>query len=162
MMKQFLMNLMLTFVWVGLTGSFIFSNFVFGFVLSYFILMLMSGGLSNSPKAAKYFDRIPKIISFFFFFMKELFRANFEIAYDMITPKYFMKPAIVRFPLTAESDFEINLLSNIISLTPGTLILDVSDDKKVLYIHVMYVEDKALFIKQLQEGFERKLLAILR
>ncbi|KEQ31018.1 cation:proton antiporter [Pedobacter antarcticus 4BY] len=160
MIKQFLMNVMLSFIWVGLTGSFLFVNFFFGFILSYFILMLMSR--DNTSASKQYFDRIPRIISFIFYFIYELIKANLQVAYDVVTPKFFMKPAIVRFPLTATSEFEINLLANIISLTPGTLILDVSNDKKVLYIHVMYMTDKDSFIKYLQNGFEKKLLAILR
>lgn len=158
MIKQFLMNLILTFIWVGLTGSFTFLDFLFGFLLSYFILMLIFRGNASS----KYFDRVPKIIIFSGYFLKELFRANMQVAYDLVTPNYFMKPGIVRFPLTAETDFEINMLVNIVSLTPGTLILDVSNDKKVLYIHVTYINDKEEFISHLREGFEKKLLAILR
>lgn len=158
MVKQFLMNLMLTFIWVGLTGSFKFLDFVFGFLLSYFILMLLSRGTSG----ARYFSRVPKLLVFTGYFLKELFRANMQIAYDLVTPSYFMKPGIIRFPLRAETDFEINMLANIISLTPGTLILDVSDDKKVLYIHATYVTSKEDFITYLREGFEKKLLEILR
>lgn len=154
------MNVMLSFIWVGLTGSFLVVNFLFGFVLSYLILLLMSR--NDTTTSRQYFDRIPKIISFMFYFGYELVKANLQVAYDVITPRFFMKPAIVRFPLTAETDFEINLLANIISLTPGTLILDVSNDKKVLYIHVMYMTDRESFIQYLQNGFEKKLLAILR
>lgn len=152
------MNLLLTFVWVALTGSFLLSNFFFGFLLGFFILWLMSRG---NPKR-KYFTQIPKIIAFIFYFLYEMMKAIFEVAYDVVTPKYFMKPGIVKFPLTAKSDFEITLLCNCISLTPGTLIMDVSDDKKVIYIHVMYLKDKDKFISQVQNGLEKKLLEILR
>lgn len=152
------MNLMLTFIWVALTGSFMFINFVFGFVLSFFILCIMARRSDNF----KYFNRIPKVINFALYFLREVIKANLEVAYDLITPKFFMKPGIVKFPLTAKSDLEITILANIISLTPGTLILDVSDDKKVLYIHVMYLKDKDDFISLLQKGFEKKLLDILR
>lgn len=158
MQKQLLLNLLLTFVWVALTGSFLFTNFFFGFVLGYFILWLL---YSRDP-GETYFDRLPKIISFIFFFLYELMVANLEVAYDLITPRFFMKPGIVRFELTAKTDMEITMLSNLISLTPGNLILDVSDDKKVLYIHVMYLPDRDKFVKRIKEGFERRLLNILR
>lgn len=64
--------------------------------------------------------------------------------------------------MSARTDLEINLLSTVISLTPGTLILDISEDKKTLYIHVMYLKDKQSFIKQTKNGIERRLLEILR
>ena len=57
-----------------------------------------------------------------------------------------MKPGIVKIPLDLETDVEITLLASLITLTPGTLSLDVSKDKKVLYVHSMYVYDKADFI----------------
>lgn len=158
MQKQFLLNLLLTFVWVFLTGNFWFINFVFGFVLGYFILLT----LNRNDDPGGYFKRLPKVINFVFFFLYELLLANLEVAYDLITPRYYMKPGIVRYELTAKTDMEITLLSNLISLTPGTLILDVSDDKTVLYIHVMYVKDREKFIRRIRDGFERRLLNILR
>lgn len=158
MQKQLLLNLLLTFVWVALTGSFIFINFFYGFVLGYFILWTLN---RNSDEGG-YFKRLPKVINFLFFFIYELLLANLEVAYDLITPSFYMKPGIVKFELTARTDLEITLLSNLISLTPGTMILDVSDDKKVLYIHVMYVKDRDKFVRRIREGFERRLLNILR
>jgi len=158
MLKQFLLNLLLTFVWVALTGTFVFVNFFYGFVLGYFILWT----LNRNTDEGGYFKRLPKVINFLLFFLYELLLANLEVAWDMITPRFYMKPGIVKFPLTARTDLEITLLSSLISLTPGTMILDVSDDKKVLYIHVMYVKDREKFVKRIREGFERRLLNILR
>lgn len=158
MQKQFLLNLLLTFVWVALTGTFLFINFFIGFALGYFILWT----LNRNTDEGGYFRRIPKVINFLFFFLYELLLANLEVAYDLITPRYYMKPGIIKFPLSAKTDLEITLLSNFISLTPGTMILDVSDDKKVLYIHVMYVKDREKFVQRVRDGFERRLLNILR
>ncbi|RFS22717.1 Na+/H+ antiporter subunit E [Chitinophaga silvatica] len=158
MIKQFLLNIMLTLTWVMLTGEFVFVNFVFGFALSYGILWV----ISHNTDGRKYFTRVPAVIGFIFFFIYELIKANLQVAYDVITPKFFMKPGIVRYPLDAKTDLEITFFTNLISLTPGTLILDVSDDKKVVYIHVMYLEDKEVFIKQTKGGLEKRLLDILR
>jgi multicomponent Na+:H+ antiporter subunit E len=57
---------------------------------------------------------------------------------------------------------EISFLANLISLTPGTLSLDVSDDKKVLYVHSMYITSKESFIRGIKNGFEKRILEILR
>lgn len=155
---RFLMNILLTFVWVALTGKFALANFLFGFLLSFLTLWLISSGSKNR----KYFKFVPKLIFFVFFFLYELLKANIQVAYDVITPKFYMKPGIVRLPLDAESNLEITLLANLISLTPGTLSLDVSDDKKVLYVHSMYITNKQEFIDDIKNGFEKRLLAILR
>ena len=73
-----------------------------------------------------------------------------------------MKPGIVKVPLTIQSNLGITFLANMISLTPGTLSLDVSNDKKVLYVHAMYVTDKEEFIDSIKNGFEKRILEILR
>ncbi|MBX3257256.1 MAG: Na+/H+ antiporter subunit E [Chitinophagaceae bacterium] len=158
MIKNFLMNLLLSFIWVALTGTLSYSSFVFGFILGFFVLWIMN----RNEEDRRYFYRLPKIFSFVFYFLYLVLKANIQVAYDVITPKYFFRPGIVRYPMNTESDFEINVLSTLISLTPGTLILDVSEDKKALYIHVMYLTDPEAFINELKTGMERRLLEILR
>ena len=158
MRSLFLMNILLTLVWVALTGKFDYGNFIFGFVISYGVIWILSRGTAKG----KYFQRVPRIISFFLFFIKELIKANIQVAFDVITPRNYMKPGIIGVPLDAETDLEITLLANFITLTPGTLSMDVSTDKKILYIHAMYVEDKEAFIHNIKNGFERRLLDILR
>ncbi|MBX2924278.1 MAG: Na+/H+ antiporter subunit E [Chitinophagaceae bacterium] len=158
MIKNFLMNLLLSFIWVALTGALSYSGFVFGFLLGFFVLWIMN----RTEEDRRYFYRLPKIFSFVFYFLYLMLKANIQVAYDVITPKYFFRPGIVRYPMNTESDFEINVLSTLISLTPGTLILDVSEDKKALYIHVMYLTDPEAFINELKTGMERRLLEILR
>ena len=79
-----------------------------------------------------------------------------------MTSHLHMKPGIVKIELEAETDLEITLLSNLISLTPGTLVVDVSDDKKVMYVHGMYLQDKVKFIESIKLGLEKPLLDIMR
>ncbi len=158
MARQFLMNLLLAAIWVALTGELLFQNLMFGFVLGFFLLWLMN----RNETERKYFRQLPRIMNFVLYFFYEIIKANLQVAYDVMTPRYFMKPGIVKYPTNAKTDFEVTLLSTVISLTPGTLIIDISDDKKVLYIHVMYLKDKDRFIEQIKNGFERRLLNIMR
>lgn len=158
MKNLFLANLLLTFIWVALTGKFNFSNFFFGLILSYGILWILTRGL----KGVTYFKRVPQVIGFILFFLKELIKANIEVAYDVITPTNYMDPGVVGIPLAAKSDLEITLLANFITLTPGTLSLDISTDRETLYVHGMYIRDKQEFIDDIKNGFERRLLDLLR
>jgi multicomponent Na+:H+ antiporter subunit E len=118
--------------------------------------------VTSGEDRIKYFKIAPKIVVFVFYFLNELVKANIEVAYEVMTPKLNMTPGIVAFPLEARTDIEISILANLISLTPGTLSLDVSDDRKVLYVHSMYIKDRETFIAGLKNGFERRLLEILR
>ena len=158
MVKQFLMNLLLAFTWVALTGVLYYSNFLFGYAIGFFLLWLMN----RNERDQRYFNRVPKIIGFILYFHYEMVKANIQVAYDVITPKFFMKPGIVQYPMEANSDFEINMLSTMIALTPGTRVIDVSEDRKVLYIHAMYMKSREQFIEQIRERVERRLLEIIR
>ncbi len=82
------------------------------------------------------------------------------MAYEVITPRLNMTPGIIMVPLEVKSDIAITVLANMISLTPGTLSIDVSNDKKVLFVHAMYIKDREKFIKSIKEGFERRILEV--
>lgn len=157
MLKKLLMNLLLTFVWVALTGRLLFVNFAFGFILAFIIMWV-----TERRGDRGYFNRIPKIISFTLFFIFELVKANLEVAFHVVSPRLRMKPGIVAIPLNVTTDFEITLLANLITLTPGTLSLDVSDDKKVLYVHSLNIKDRDQFIASIKDGFEKRILEITR
>lgn len=158
MRKKFLLNIMLMLVWVALTGAFTFLDFAFGFALGYIIL-----GLANrDTKGKKYFRLIPTAAGFVLFFLYELIKANIQVAYEVMTPTLHMQPGIVSVPLDVKTDLEITVLANLISLTPGTLSLDVSESREILYVHAMYVLDREEFIFSIKNGFERKVLELLR
>lgn len=156
MKNRFLANLLLTFIWVALTGSFAFPNVVFGFFLSYFLLFVITRGSGR----ARYFRLVPKVVSFFFFFSYELIKANLQVAWEVGTPSFHMKPGIIGVPLDVTSDGEITMLANLITLTPGTLSLDVSADKKVLYVYSMYITNREDFIKGIKNGFEKRIIEL--
>lgn len=161
MLKYFLLNILLTFVWVALTGQLNYANFFFGGVAGFFILWMLTKTSSN--KADKeYFYRVPKIIVFIFYFFVDMLQANLQVAVDVITPNYHTTPGIIKYEIDAKTDFEITMLANIIALTPGTMVIDIADDKSHIFIHTMYLKDKDKFIQRMKERTEKKLLAILR
>lgn len=160
MLQNFLLNILLTLVWVALTGQLNYANFLFGYVLGFFILWMLNR--SNNDPGKEYFYRVPKILAFIFYFFCDLMKANWEVTKDVITPNYNMQPGIIKYEMAAKTDFEITMLANIIALTPGTLVIDISKDKKYIYIHGMYLKDKEKFVKHMKERTEGKLLEILR
>ncbi|MBT8379402.1 MAG: Na+/H+ antiporter subunit E [Ignavibacteria bacterium] len=158
MKNQFLLNILLAIAWMLLTGELTVENFIEGLIIGYLILWISKSALGGT----KYFKKIPKAIGFFFYFIKELIVANLKVAFDIVTPKDYMQPGIIAVPLDAETDMEITLLANLITLTPGSLSLDVSRDKKTLYVHSLYIEDADELRKIIKQGLERKLLEVLR
>ena len=64
-------------------------------------------------------------------------------------------------PLSTEDPLQIVSLANLISLTPGSLSLDVSPDRKTLYVHVMFVDDPDMIRREVKEGLERRVMEAL-
>jgi len=84
------------------------------------------------------------------------------VLWDVITPQHISRPGIIGLPLDARTDAEIMLVANLISLTPGTLSLDLSDDKRVLYVHVMFLDDIDATRQQIKRGLEKRVLGVMR
>lgn len=127
------------------------------FLLLFFVLWLSSWFYRRT-----YFRKLPKGINFGLFFLKEMVVANVKVAFDILTPHYYMRPTILAVPLRAKTNLEIMLLANMITLTPGTLSIDVSKNRKILYVHALYVKNNDVEkVKQhIKEGFERRLLEL--
>jgi multicomponent Na+:H+ antiporter subunit E len=159
-MNGLLWNLFLALVWIGMTGEFTGRNFLIGFGLGVLILFF-ARRVIGTPN---YLAKIAQVLELIAFVIWELILANLRVAYDVLTPGYGMRPGVVGVPLDARTDAEITLLANLITLTPGTLSLDVSSDRRVLYIHVMYIDDDDLeeVRRKIKSGFERRVLEVLR
>jgi multicomponent Na+:H+ antiporter subunit E len=96
-------------------------------------------------------------------FLWQLLRANLSVARTVLLKRREdIHPAFIAIPLEAETDAEIALLANLITLTPGTLSLDVSTDRSVLYIHTLDVEDMDALRVEIKSGLERGLLEVTR
>lgn len=76
----------------------------------------------------------------------------------------YVCPGIVAIPLDARTDAEIAVLANLITLTPGSVTLDLSEDRRVLYVHAMYIDggDVEAYRRSVKEGLERRVLELLR
>lgn len=106
--------------------------------------------------------KIKQIVFFVAFYIWELILSNLRVIHDVLTPRQYMQPGIISIPLDAKSDLELLVLANLISMTPGTLSIDISPDKKILYLHVMYLKDSELFRQEIKTRFEDRVLEVLR
>jgi multicomponent Na+:H+ antiporter subunit E len=155
-MSRFLLNLLLALAWGALTGQLTTSNLIVGFLLGYVLLGMTQGTMGPST----YFEKVRRTLFFAIFFLWELFKANLRVTYEIVTPPHLMRPGVVAIPLDVHTDIQITLLANLITLTPGTLSLDVSHDRRVLFVHGMYIDDPDKFRREIKEGFERRVLEV--
>ena len=89
------------------------------------------------------------------FFGWELLIANFRVAADVLRG-HRIEPAVVAIPLDITSDGEILLLSMLINITPGSVTIDLSDDRRTLYVHVMHMNSAEETRREIKQGFERR------
>jgi multicomponent Na+:H+ antiporter subunit E len=150
-MNYFVFNVFLALTWAMLNGEINLPNLFIGFLLGYLVLYI--GHRAIGPSL--YFGRVMGMVRFLFFFFKELLVSNYKLALEVLTPTFYMKPRIVAIPLSVKADAEITALANLISLTPGTLSLDVSADRSVLYVHFIYAEDEEKVKQEIKNGMER-------
>ena len=156
-MILFLSNIGLALIWAVLTGHFSPANLAFGFVLGYLGLLAVRRVL----KPSEYFRALPRCFEFAGYFVWELVLANFRLACDILTPRHRMQPRVLAVPLEVGTDGEITLLANLVSLTPGSVSLDVSADREVLYIHAMYASDEDAVRQSVKDGMERRVIELL-
>jgi multicomponent Na+:H+ antiporter subunit E len=145
--------------WVALTGDFSVWNVGFGLVLSA-LALLVARPLGPYPVFARV--RPLKLVSLLLFLAWEIVVANLKVAAVVLGPRRLLRPALVAVPLDAKSDAQIAVLSNFISLTPGTLSLDVSPDRRTLYVHAMSVSSPEALRREIKEGFERRVMEAFR
>ncbi len=153
-----LWNLLLATCWMFLTGSFEVLNYAFGFFVGYLVLVLVHGHVSTLEN---YPRKLPRLIIFLCYFFRELVISNFKVAIDIVTPPWHMQPGVIGFKTHTKNDLELTILANLISLTPGTLVLDVSEDKTTLFVHAMFLEDASEVDEGLRD-LEKRLLQFLR
>ncbi|MCB1419247.1 MAG: Na+/H+ antiporter subunit E [Notoacmeibacter sp.] len=157
-MNLYLINILLALAWAIITGSFSLANLVFGFVLGMGALYL----IREQVGSLGYFQRAGRVLSLAWLFLYELVLSAWKVAVLVMSPKMDLKPGIFAYPLKVDRDFEITLLANLITLTPGTLSVDVSDDRSVLYVHAIDCSDPDSTRQDIAKGFERKIMEAFR
>jgi multicomponent Na+:H+ antiporter subunit E len=146
-------NLLLAVTWMAVTGAYTLPNFALGFafgVVSVYILR-------EQINAGTYFRRAGRVTSLTLHFIKELVMSAVKVAVMVLSPDMKLKSGIFAYHTDLKTDAQITLLANLITLTPGTLTMDVSEDKRTLYIHAVDCSDIDATRADIRNGFERKI-----
>lgn len=155
---QILLNFIVAVVWTFISGSFTAEKFIIGWLIGAILLYLMRRFLSERF----YFARIWAMIKLILLFLKELVLSNISVMKLVIQPKLSVSPSIFAYPTELKSDWEITLLSILITLTPGTLVLDVSEDQKTLFIHALHADEVDEAVDSIKNTFEKAIMEVSR
>lgn len=155
-----LLVFVLAFIWAAVTGTFTLANLLLGGAIGAVAVLMVRDQVSR-PHVLRRAWRILRLALLFF---QELALSAWRVAVLVASPnmKDRIHPGIFAYPLTVKSDAEITLLANLITLTPGTLSVDVSEDRSVIYIHALEVRDKDETIRSIRDGFEARIIEVFQ
>jgi multicomponent Na+:H+ antiporter subunit E len=157
-MSTAFMIVILALIWASVTGNFQGLNLLFGGLIGGVVVLLLRQVLVGHNSIRRW----RRILSLALLFLWELIVSTLQVARLVIQPnvRSQLQPAIVAVPLRVKSDWEITVLANLITLTPGTLSIDVSDDRSILHVHVLTAKDHEAVIRGIVNGFETKVMEV--
>lgn len=149
---QVLINVLLAALWMMLSETYTFGAFIFGYL---FGILFVLAAFPLLPGKHLYLRPVWKSIVLAGIFMKELVLANIDVIKIVIQKEIKNEPAFFAYPTELKKDWEITLLSQLITLTPGTIVVAISDDQKTLYIHSIDFSDIDSEISTIKDSFEK-------
>jgi multicomponent Na+:H+ antiporter subunit E len=158
MPSQILLNLIIAFVWMFLQNSWNAVTLLSGYLIGLALLYLLRGFLSKPF----YLKKVLAIISLFLLFLKELILSTVTVTKQIVRPKLNIQPGIFAYKTELKTDWEITTLACLITLTPGTLSLDVSMGGDIIYIHAMDIPDAKEAVEQIKNTFEKAIMEVTR
>lgn len=151
------LNFALAVIWMALQTSFSPADFLVGFLFGFVIIALTQRAMGRGEYGAKAWTLV-KFVGFVFW---SIIKANIEVAKVVLSPRMDVRPGIVAVPLDVQSNLGITVLANVITLTPGTLSVDVASDRRTLYIHTINVDDPDAMRQEIKEDFERRVMELM-
>ena len=155
---QLLLNFLIALVWMFISASFSATTFIVGYLIGLILIIMMRRFFNERL----YISRLWATVKLTLLFIKELILSNISMLRVVLRPKLDIQPTIFALPTELEHDWEITLLSSLITLTPGTLVINVADDQKTLYIHAIDVDDVGEAIDSIKNSFEKAIKEVSR
>lgn len=155
---QILLNLLLAFTWMFLKNEYSGNTFTIGYILGLLILIVFRHFFNERF----YLLRVYAVMKLVLLFFRELLLSNIAVLKVILKPRLTITPGIFALETKLTKDWEITTLANLITLTPGTLVVNVSADNKILYIHAMDLADKQEAIDNIKNTFEKAIMEVSR
>lgn len=147
---QLLINIVLAFLWVFMNGDFTVGTFVTGYIIGLVAVYI----LRNFLPGRFYLKRLYWMVRLFLVFIIELVKANVDVVRIVMAPKIDIHPGFYAYPSDLEEEWEVALLSTLITLTPGTVVVAISEDYSIIYIHGLDMDDADAEIANIKTSFE--------
>lgn len=158
----------LTLVWLGLTGVYV-TNVGVGLVVAWFVMWWVPDVPETAVESAgrrlvRGVRSVPPAATLVLVFLVELCLSSLRVAREVLRPRLAVRPGVLHVEVDARSDLELTVFAGLLSLTPGTLCVDVDEDRRGLFVHVMHVrpDDLPATRRQLRDLFWPRVVRALR
>lgn len=160
MLAQLLLNIFIAFLWMLLIDEdhINASTFFAGFLVGIGIIFLMHRFFGTGF----YLQRVYTTFKLLLIFIRELIQSSVLVLKQILSPKLKIQPGIFRHETVLKSDLEITMISLLLTLTPGSVVMEVSPEGNVLYIHAMDVENERDAILSQLKNFEKAIMEVTR
>ncbi|KKK34079.1 MULTISPECIES: Na+/H+ antiporter subunit E [Salinicoccus] len=155
---QILINLLLAVLWMFMGSEFSVASFTTGYIMGLAAVFLLRRFLPGSF----YLRRVWRIVRLFFIFIIEMVKANIDVVKIVLSPKIDVHPGFYAYPCDLEEDWEVVLLSSLITLTPGTVVVAISDDHSTIYIHGVDMKSAEEEIQNIKSAFENEIKEVAK
>jgi multicomponent Na+:H+ antiporter subunit E len=157
MKRRTLTYIALPIVWCLVSGRITLGGVLLGLLFGYIIVSPFSTLYRLDEVVQPTRDwvlKIPKKIKYIYVLIKEIIKANIAVAKIVIKPKIDIKPGIIAVPIRTKTNIGITGIANTITLTPGTLTVDISEDKSILYVHSIDATDPQAIRDSIRDDLE--------
>ncbi|MFJ8089637.1 Na+/H+ antiporter subunit E [Lysinibacillus sp. Ag94] len=160
MAMQFILNLFIATLWLLLQDEVIpqFSTFLMGFIVGIGILYAMHRFYGTQF----YLRRVFSIIKLLWLFNWELLLSSYSVIRQITTPKLKITPGIFTYKTVLKGDWEITALALLLTLTPGSVVMEVCEEGDMFYIHAMDIEQSKEAVIRSIGKFEQAIMEVTR
>ncbi|NLW07950.1 MAG: Na+/H+ antiporter subunit E [Clostridia bacterium] len=158
MSLQLLLNLFIAFLWMLLSNAWNSTTFMIGYLIGLILVFIMRRFFPTPF----YLQKVLAIIKFLYVAIRELISSSIFVLKQAVSPRKTFVTGIFALNTVLEGDLEITILSLLITLTPGSVVIEVSPDGKVLYIHAMGIPDEKATVIPAIHAFEKAIMEVTR
>lgn len=158
MTTQILINLLIAFIWMLLNESWNIVIFAVGYVVGFIIILTMRRFFPTPF----YGRKLSAVVKLLILFIVELFKSSITVLKEILRPRLTIQPGIFKSETILETDYEISLLISLLTLTPGSVVMEVDPKQRVLYIHAMDAKDFHNNITKTKKKFEKAIIEVMR
>lgn len=158
MPMQILTNLFIAFIWMFLHDTWSIGTFTVGYLLGLFFIFALRRFLPYKF----YLIRLIAAVNLILLFIKELVLSAITVTKQVIRPKLDITPGVFRTETPLKSDWEITILCCLITLTPGSVVIEVAPKEGVLFIHTMAIPENEISVSEMKVRFEKAIMEVTR